>query len=78
MVELSWNILGQSLPLHIYFNYELNREYDLDGYNCVQVSMEVLLKGTFYGHYEKQRNIIIKNRKGCVPNRIYNELKKTS
>ena len=54
------------------------KSYDLFSYNCVQASMDILLKGTFYGHYEKQRNIIIKNRKGCVPNYIYNKLKKTS
>lgn len=52
------------------------KSYDLFSYNCVQASMDILLKGTFYGHYEKQRNIIIKNRKGCVPNYIYNKLKK--
>ena len=33
-------------------NVDINREYDPYYYNCVQVSMETLLKGKFYSYYE--------------------------
>ena len=56
-------------------NYELNREYDLDGYNCVQVSMETLLKGKFYSYYEHLRNILNENKDKRIPNYVYEKLK---
>lgn len=40
--------------LHI-TNYELNREYDLDSYNCVQSSMDILLQGTFSSESKNTR-----------------------
>lgn len=60
--------------LHI-TNYELNREYDLDGYNCVQVSIEVLLKGSFYKKYNKYKDKMETYNLNCIPNWIFNELK---
>lgn len=36
-------------------NYELNRGYDLDGYNCVQSSMDILLQGTFSSESKNTR-----------------------
>ena len=56
-------------------NYELNREYDLDGYNCVQVSIEVLLEGSFNKQYVKYKNKIDSYNLKFIPNNIFGELK---
>ena len=56
-------------------NYGLNREYDSVGYNCVQVSIEVLLKGSFYKEYNKYKDKMETYNLNCIPNLIFNELK---
>ena len=64
--------------LHI-TNYELNRGYDLDIYNCVQSSMDILLQGTFSSESKKYKDKI-KSIYGNVfkldfyPNKVYNKL----
>lgn len=60
-------------------NYELNRGYDLDSYNCVQSSMDILLQGTFSSESKKYKDKI-KSIYGNVfkldfyPNKVYNKL----
>ena len=56
-------------------NYDKNRGYDLDSYNCVQVSIEVLLKGSFYKKYNKYKDKMETYNLNCIPNLIFNELK---
>ena len=56
-------------------NVDINREYDPYYYNCVQVSMETLLKGKFYSYYEHLRNILNENKDECIPNYLYEKLK---
>ena len=56
-------------------NVDINRDYDPFYYNCVQVSMQTLLKGKFYSYYEHLRNILNENKDECIPNYVYEKLK---
>ena len=56
-------------------NVDINRDYNLFDYNCVQVSMQTLLKGKFYSYYEHRRNILNENKNRFIPNYVYEKLK---
>lgn len=56
-------------------NVDIIREYDTFSYNCVQVSMEVLLKGSFYKQYIKYKAKMETYNLNCIPNLIFKELK---
>lgn len=56
-------------------NYDKNRGYDLDSYNCVQVSIEVLLEGSFNKQHDKYKNKIESYNLKFIPNNIFGELK---
>ena len=56
-------------------NLNINREYDLLSYNCVQVSIDVLLEGSFYKQYTKYRNKMEECNEEFIPNSIFKELK---
>ena len=45
--------------------------YDLFSYNCVQVSMEVLLKGVFSDVSENLREVISEESTNYRPNEVY-------
>ena len=57
-------------------NENIIKSYDGTGYNCVQVSMEILLKGTYYGSYHVYYNEIYRLRKKCIPNDVYYKLRR--
>ncbi len=51
------------------------KSYDLFSYNCVQASMDVLLKGEFYKSSKKYREVIDENSTNRFPNNVYDKLK---
>lgn len=51
------------------------KDYSTMSYNCVQSSMDVLLKGDFYGESKKYEEIIEKNKSKCRPNIVFGKLK---
>lgn len=57
-------------------NENIIKSYDGTGYNCVQVPMEILLKGTYYGSYHVYYNEIYRLRKKCIPNDVYYKLRR--
>lgn len=57
-------------------NSEKCKGYDLFSYNCVQVSMEVLLKGVFSDVSENLREVISEESTNYRPNKIYKKLMK--
>lgn len=83
-----------SLPSGYYYseiklnsNYTGNiKNYDVFSYNCVQVSMDILLEGTFSGSYHKYYNKLCELRgsyfifewvrRDVIPNVLYDKLKK--
>ena len=48
--------------------------YDLFNYNCVQSSMDILLKGSFNSKSKKYQKIIEREKSNCHPNKIFNML----
>ena len=60
----------------LYSNYVGDcKDYDNFSYNCVQASMDILLKGDFDSDSIKYRGKIDENKTNCRPNTVYEELK---
>ena len=58
-------------------NSEIVRSYNVLSYNCVQVSMEVLLEGTYYGSHQIYKNRLMEVyghflERDMLPNTVYN------